>query len=508
MAHRSIILAENSSSNTAIMANLSTTAAEISPTDTAVTASLSTTPAEIISMILPWVLPEDLENFAQCCKAVHQQANRKKGDNGLSLLQEHRSLIHKYSVLDDLEDVGPLFRAMSADQSIARYVREINFGFQHRDFYVRSWVTEDLLEDRKIYDLLISAAKAIQMEDHLGDYRSNRREENSQQRMRRTIQLACTEPDLAIALLLPLAQNLNAISFHWRWANTHYDWTKHWIQNIANSSIRIPKKIKEVNVRPDIGCHLPEIVCLTALPSLQKLAVWRPISPHPHDPWSGRRSYPHNTIRHLKLWGSTVKTPMLYDYFNSFENLSSFCFLGGTCGENQPSIRDPMPLFDILLGHSKRTITKLALCTYNGEATTKPPFKQLELLKELYIDWQMLFAQPYIVGEKWEAILPQSLEALTIYDDLSDYKIKNCKPHEIRKRLEPVVEDLISCKKGGLPGIRKFCFAAMFGLCGIGSPDKSYLERMEEVESGFRNRCAPAGLFFSIIRREEMGKFT
>ncbi len=140
-------------------------------------ATISTAPPEIISNILLWVLPEDLENFAQCCKAVHLQANRQKGNNGLSLLQEHRILIQKYSALTSTKDVLHYLRAVTVDQRIRNYVREVHLA---------PWCNiigggvEDLLEDREIYHVLISAAKSIQMDGLIERYLSERGEPNSQ----------------------------------------------------------------------------------------------------------------------------------------------------------------------------------------------------------------------------------------------------------------------------------------------------------------------------------------
>lgn len=459
-------------------------------------ANLSTTPAEIISIILPWVLPEDLENFAQCCKALHQQANRKKGDNGHSLLQEHRTLIQKYSVLTDLEDVGPYLRAMSADQRIARYVRKMNFGPSRKHVDVNSWGIEDLFEDKDIYELLISAAKTIHMDVLLAGHLSKERQYDSQQQMKRTIRLACANTDLAIALLVSLLPNLSTLSFYWQWTNSHWRWNEHWIRNIANSSVPILKVLKEVNVHSKgSGCTLSEIVCLTALPSLQTLAVWHPGSPSVPSArhlWKHRHSYPHNTVSNLKLWNCTMETWMLHDYLGSFENLKSFFFKG--YGPVLHSFT-PMPLFTILLSHSKNTLTKLSLRSHNGMATAKPPFKQLAVLKELYADWQMLLPQPYHVGENWKGLLPRSLEALTIHDHFCVNGLKGWNAQAINKRFEPVVEDLISCKTGGLPGIRNFSFTAIYSL--------QFLVGIEEVEKGFRNRCGPVGLYFSFKKHEE-----
>ena len=88
---------------------------------------------------------------------------------------------------------------------------------------------------------------------------------------------------------------------------------------------------------------------------------------------------------------------MLYDYLKSFDSLKSFCFLAST----QPlEIFDPMPIFTILLSHSKSTLTKLSLHSNHDNATAKPPFKQLKVLKKLSVDWQMLLPRPYVTWEK------------------------------------------------------------------------------------------------------------
>ena len=48
--------------------------------------------------------------------------------------------------------------------------------------------------------------------------------------------------------------------------------------------------------------------------------------------------------------------------------------------------------------------------------SSKPPFGQLTVLKELYVDWKMLLPRPYYAGKDWEPLFPQSLEALTVRD--------------------------------------------------------------------------------------------
>ena len=138
---------------------------------------------------------------------------------------------------------------------------------------------------------------------------------------------------------------------------------------------------------------------------------------------------------------------MLYDYLESFDSLKSFCFLEST----QPlEPLNPMPVFTILPGHSKSTLTKLSLYSNNGNATAKPPFKQLEVLRELYVGWRTLLPRPNVTGEEWEDLLPQSLEALTIHDHYVNDKLYNWNAPVITKRFHPVVEDLISSKIKGI----------------------------------------------------------
>ncbi len=78
-----------------------------------------------------------------------------------------------------------------------------------------------------------------------------------------------------------------------------------------------------------------------------------------------------------------------------------------------------------------------------------PPFKRLEVLKQLHVDWQMLLPQPYVAGQHWEFLLPQSLEALIIHDDYAPAELKDWSAPVLQERFGPVVEDLISSKKGG-----------------------------------------------------------
>ncbi len=469
-------------------------------------ATISTAPPEIISNILLWVLPEDLENFAHCCKAVHLQANRQKGNNGLSLLQEHRILIQKYSALTSMKDVLPYLRAVTVDQRIRNYVREVNLGPSGKYNIIGGGV-DDLLEDSEIYHVLISAAKTIQMDSLIGRYLSETREPNSQNRTRRTIRLALQQTDLTTALLLPLLPNLSTLSFRWRFTpEIPYNWTKEWITNLASSSVPILNKLKEVNVLSgNRGCILSEIVSLTALPSLQRLAVWHP-GPHSFAGapqfWSRRQYYPQNTVSRLELWTWKMETWMLNDYLASFNNLESF-----SLKTRLADIFDLMPPFALLLSHSKNTLTQLSLRSCNGNATAKPPFKRFEVLKQLHVDWQMLLPQPYVVGQNWEDLLPQSLEALIIHDDYAPAELKDWSAPVLEKRFGPVVEDVISSKKGGLPALKYFSFTAVppslrytpatqpeFRLLSVG---------IDEVKLGFRNRCEPVGVCFSFKNVEE-----
>lgn len=456
--------------------------------------TLSTAPAEIISEILLWVLPLDLENLALCCKAVYRQIDRKKGDNGLSLLQEHHILIQKYSALTNLKDVGPFFRAMIADQRIAKYVRKLDFRSSQRTADIEDWGIEDLFEDRKLYDLLICAAETIGMGDLLAKHCSKNGENTDfQPLMKRTIRETCRTTNLAIALLLPLLPNLRALSFHWQ--SSYWDpciWTLHWTRNVSKR-VPILTKLKEMNVYSSgWDCTLPDIVCLTALP-LHTFAVEYPESPN----FSGseRQSYLRSTIRNLKLWDSKIGMPMLHDYLESFDSLESFILRGPTGGN--------MPLFTILLSHSKTTLTKLVLRSYSAFLppysripTGRPRFKQLESLKELHVDWQMLLPKVYVAGQDWEDLLPQSLETLTIHDD-HDTDWEEWNVRIIAERYEPLVRDLISCKTGALPRFHDFRCTAWSGFQEKYRGPSSLWPEILEVESGFRDRLGSAGVRFS-----------
>ncbi len=469
-------------------------------------AKLSTIPAEIISMILLLVQPEDLENFAQCCKEVRQQAERKKGNNAQSLLQVHRTLIRKYSNLTKLEDIAPFLKATTASQHVARYVRKMDLGPVNRDLISGSFSLsigglQDIFEDREIYEFLVSAAKAIQFD--LAGWASRKGECIHQRHRDWTIQLVCENADLAVALLAPLLPNLSALAIPWR-LEGRFRGAKHWIEKLANSSNPILKKLKKLQIHSAATDYiLSDLSCLIALPSLQTLAIKN--LRHPECPpiqplWPQPQSQPRSYVKNLELWNCNLRTWMLEMYLQSFHNLKSFAFRGGT---RDIEVLNPMPIFTILLSHSQHTLTKLYLHSFDSYRKTRLPFKRLPNLKELSVGWEMLLPQPYFAGENWEPFLPQSLEALTIHDGSLWHQVGAWNTQLIKKRFEPIVEDLLSCKTNGLPGLRNFSFTAREGLhCGPENPMEVDLVGIEEVELDFRSRCAGAGLSFSFKEHE------
>ena len=232
--------------------------------------SFSTIPAEIITNILPFVLPEDLENFAQCCRAVYDQASRKKGYSNLSILQEHRCSIQKYSSLNGLEDVGPFLKALAADRRVARYVRKMNFGDLRKDVNVDRWGIQDVLADEEVFEILLEAAKTIEMDNILDSYLWKTGVHEPRQRRECTNLMACSNTDVAITFLLPLLPNLNSLSFCWSWyADTGYG------DRLLGDPIT--PKLEDLGVfSKDWGHSITDIVRMTAPPCLHSLAIEAP----------------------------------------------------------------------------------------------------------------------------------------------------------------------------------------------------------------------------------------
>ena len=459
-------------------------------------ANLSTTPAEIIDMILPHVLPEDLENFAQCCKAVHQQANRKKGGSGRSLLEDHRTSIQKYSALTELKDVEPFLKAMTADQHLARYVHKMDFGPPQKRSIIDDWRTTGPFKDRKIYNLLISAAKKMQLEASIGGYvlywpRGRAVNFWGRGRLNQIAPMTYTNSDLAISLLLPLLPNLKVLSFHCQPIGQQTSGFSHWIRQcitiLTDNSVAIPRGLREVNLH-SLDHFDPAMAEIVTLPSLQTLAVWHArLSPIDRRDWSPPQSHPHNNVDQLILWGCKIGPGIFCNYLESFSNLKSFHL--------NANIFNPMTLFNILLGHSGNSLTRLSLHSSGRDATGTLPFKQLRNLKGLWVDWDMLLPEPHIAGENLDTLLPQSLETLTIHDTYTDrFEKWEWTPRFIQQHFEPVVEALIACKTGGLPGIRNFSFSAVQG-----GSDWLRLAGLEDAELGFRDRCGRVGLLFSFV---------
>ena len=452
--------------------------------------NLSTIPAEIIACILPFVLPDDLENFAQCCKAVYEQASRKKSNDNLSILQNHRSFIHKYSILNDLEDVGPFLKALAADHRVVRYVRKMDFGTLRKDVNVDSWDIQDVLEDEEIFDILLEAAKTIDMDKILAIYLSEMGVHELRQRRECTNLMACSNTDVAIALLLPLLPNLNSLSFCWSWEVSADIWR--WIVT--------GPKLEEVGVLAEGWGHtMTDIVRMTAPPCLHNLAIavsHHPLSPSARFLWSQRQSSLPNTVKDLKLWCCDVYDPVFYDYVGSFKGLESFSFRGKLC---VPQHLDLAPVFAVLPSRYVSTLTKLSFYIYRDEIVPKLVFKELKVLKDLDVDWSMLLPSPYVARENWARWLPQNLEKLTIHD--FGWNVNDWNTQYVLKHFRPVVDDLISYKVAGLLRVKEFSFTAEFGL--FYSEGLSVdLEGIEEVALGFFNDCLPVGIRFSFKDHE------
>ena len=444
--------------------------------------SLSTIPAEMIAYILPFVLPEDLENFAQCCKAVYEQASREKGNNGPSILQEHRLSIQKYFVLNDLEDVGPFLRDLAADQRVGRYVREMNFGPLRKDVNVDSWGIQDVLADKNIFDILLEAAKTTKTDEMLDTHFRKTKVYESRERRERTNLMVCSNTDVAIVLLLPLLPNLNSLSFCWSW---EVRFTKLEDMRLSSQSWRhtiidfmgmiAPRR------RHSLSIESPDT---SLFPSAQFL-----------------HSSPPYTVKGLKLQRCDILDPIFRDYVGLLQGLESFFFRGSI---RNPENFDLTSLFAVLPSRHGDTLTKLSFHTYRYVIVQKLVFKELKVLKELDVDWSMLFSDPYVATKDWVRRLPQSLEKLTIHDFGGDNLVDWKHPFVlfVLKRYQPVVDDLISYKAAGLLGIKEFSFTAEYGfplhgLSFVGLPG------VDEVARGFVNDCLPVGIRFSLKGYED-----
>ena len=473
--------------------------------------SFSTIPAEIIANILPFVLPEDLENFAQCCKAVFEQASREKSNNDLSILQEHRLLIQTYSVLNDLEDVGPFLKALAANQRVSRYVRKMDFGPLRKDVNVDSWGIQDVLESGKIFHILMGAAKASEMDIILDNYLWKKKVYDAQQQQKRTNLMACSNTDVAIALLIPLLPNLNSLSFCWSWQGDAEnrdrlvtDPVQTMLEDMGIFLGPASTRLEEAGVFKEFWNHdirtITDIVRMTAPPCLRSLAIVNPdtsLFPSAKFLWSQLHSSPPNTVKELKLRRCDIIDPVFDEYLESLQGLESFYFRGSV---RKLEKLDLTSLFALLPRHYRNTLTKLSFHTYRYETIPKLVFTPLNVLKELDVDWSMLLPNPYVAKKNWARWLPQSLEKLTIHD-FGD-NVVDWTTQFVLKRYQPVVDDLISHKAAGLLGIKEFSFTAEFGL--FYSEDSFVdLSGIDEVARGFYNDCLPVGIHFSFKDYED-----
>ena len=150
-------------------------------------------PRELILTVIPFILPEDLENFAQSCQRFRSLAD--------SALQKHRLLIrqHHTTKIEGGRRISKILKEVLVNPEIGRYIRDLSLNYilsstSNHKFLHHKYSAEDL-------DLLVAASIESEFLSPRGQtpvacYRDFIEQGNE---------------DILLAILLPLLPNLRSL---------------------------------------------------------------------------------------------------------------------------------------------------------------------------------------------------------------------------------------------------------------------------------------------------------
>jgi len=173
----------------------------------------SNLPNELITMILPNVLPEDLENFAQVSKNVQARARL--------FLKQHRALIRKYHTLRSDGDIPEVLEEVLRNSRLGYYVREINVDINGTE------IEDPYIPDLELVNKAAAESQYIVREDGL---------ETCDWNTWVNIMQEDQGDDLWLSILLPLLPNLHTFSAEGWDPEMSYRCTARAFKNISQST--------------------------------------------------------------------------------------------------------------------------------------------------------------------------------------------------------------------------------------------------------------------------------
>ena len=371
-------------------------------------------PNEILLNVWKYVLPEDLENFAQISRHVFQLSE--------FLIQDHRNLIrvfrtfdsHQHTGTKDGFTVGPvpmLFRDVLSDPRIGHYVRHLKFDtLLTKTSNTSPYISpNEAVERRKQQHDLVDFAVFQSKMPRLQSYYNHAKIAGFSSRHGATI-----GEETLVALLLPLLPNLNSLSIK---MPSRIQYLDRVLQNGACCGVPWLGNLTTLCLE---GSHqgapteLPTLTLFNFLPSLKSITAFKV-----KEGGYTSSSYPPPQDSHateLKLLNARVATRALYWYLESFANLQNLTLEYSPYCSKYPDRYESCWIRSALVARAQatlQTLTFLGPIRRDGFMGSLRPFKSLQVLE---IEWRFIFPQDDDLWNWPSQVLPASLHTLRLHD--------------------------------------------------------------------------------------------
>ncbi|MCJ1452334.1 hypothetical protein MMC28_002677 [Mycoblastus sanguinarius] len=368
-------------------------------------------PNEIVYQILQHVLPEDLENLAQTSRHVRLVS--------LPLLADHRARVRKYSTLTlNAAYPGPperLLKDMLVNPLNARYITRLKSD---------SWrVTEKergyTVERATSTDMDLFAATASDSE-YLNDPAADSSNPNYWREQTEYFEDTYEDssrifnPDLLLAILLPLLPNLAV--FDLRWPQDEFD---HWLLDMLECipKAKTPALTKLKCVRLDSGYSLDYVKAFSTLPSVEKVTA-PDLSPGNARSKKGNEPPLVCYVKNLELYESIVGPRAIHHFLLRCEDLQSFSCSHVDYPETSETF-DASLIRTALLDHVTGKLRKLTLLAPEQKSMFMGSLRSFKVLQDICIDWDLLLPDQGngVTAEVLSEMLPASLQILGVHDE-------------------------------------------------------------------------------------------
>ena len=352
-------------------------------------------PNELVCRILSFVLPADIENFANCCRHVFSCSG--------PTLKKHRALIqkyHKYASDNSQNSISRLLLDILREPWKAHYVRNLT-------------LVEYDIELQEKYSSEEAALLCKAVEDDSTVRQAIPSFNKSDPQLFEYGEPAC------IAILLTLLPNLTRIDLDP--TALFYGEVLELIERFSlyvepqKFLTRLRKVVFEPGPRNsnDTGYYpVDYIQQFSAIPSVRMISV-DSLRAHDGDPMQDDLLPQSSHVTHLELWDSFIGPKTFFDFIRGFTHLESIQYYATPMKQSASSpslVRSGLEI-------SARDTLRFATILMPGFERTNRLGSLLEFRKLEYLetDWELLI--PSNMASRWcSSTMPKSLLGILIHD--------------------------------------------------------------------------------------------